>query len=161
MGTFEDIVDRTREAIPDYSGYHAKEYINDSDRLLRHNLASELEKCRLYLDRLRDNLSHEGKLSGLGEVEDLILKVDNQEKNFRKSSYEVNEEEIEKLSEEMLETLYEYDLSLLDRIESLKCPIDKLEEYKNSPELFDQEIAFINEELERIEEQYKMRGNIS
>ena len=64
------------------------------------------------------------------------------------------------LNEERLETLYEYDLALLDHIEALWSPIDRLAAVKDSPEGIDREISFLNKTLDRLEEQYERRSSL-
>lgn len=154
------LLERLKKAIPEFLGYHDKAYIADSDRVLRYNLASVLERLKLEVEKIRDAIFIAGRLSSSGELEDIALKIGRLAKSFRKSSFEAAQErETLELSEERLETIYEYDLDLLDHIEALNTPIDRLEELKDSPEEFNRELAFLNEILDDIEEHYKRRGH--
>ena len=157
-GKIEILLERLSEAMPDFSGYHDRGNILDSDRVLRYNLARELERIKLEIEKIREAIFIAGKLPSSGEIEDTALRIEGLSKKFRESSFEATQsEEALELSEEKLETLYEYDLALLDHIEGLKTPLDRLGELKDSPDPFRKELAFFNETLYLIEEHFGKR----
>ncbi len=156
-----EILERIIKAIPEYLGYNSKEYIADSDRVLRHNLALEMGKRRLALQAVREKMFLRGTLPIPDIVEDSILKMEKLEETFRDSSYEDEyHKKIESFSEDDLERLYDYDIALLDHIEGLNTLIDKLEGQTNSPETFKKELAFLDETLDLLENHFIRREEL-
>lgn len=159
MKRIEELLERIITSVPDFRGYHSREYIYDSDRVLRHYLATEMERYRRALELIRERMFLEGRLTSRDRLEETILRMKNLEQRFREESYVKGEpEETRELSALELERLYEFDLAILDHIEGLNTPIDKLEELTDSQELFDAELDFLNEAIDNIEEHLKKRG---
>ena len=158
MKKTDTLLERLKKGLPEFRGYQDKEYIADSDRVLRYDIASVLERLKLELEKVQEILFEAWKLPARGSMEALELRIETLAKRLRASSFE--REEMPELPEEKLETLYEYDLALLDHIEGLWSPIDKLATLKDSPEEIEEEISFLNHALDRLEEQYDKRQNL-
>lgn len=158
MKKTETLLERIKKGLPEFRGYHDREYIADSDRVLRYDIASVLDRIKLELEKVQDLLFEAWKLPARGRMEELELRVETLAKRLRASSFE--REEWPELSEERLETLYEYDLALLDHIEALWSPIDRLASVKGSAEGIVRQISFLNEALDRLEEQYERRNSL-
>ena len=156
MKKTDTLMERLKEAMPDFRGYHEREYIADSDRVLRYDIASILDRIRLEIEKVQELLFEAWKLPARGQMEELELRLETMAKRFRESSFD--REERPELSEERLETIYEYDLALLDHIEALWSPIDRLAAAKDSPEDIVLEISFLNKTLDRLEAQYEKRN---
>ena len=151
MKKTDTLLERIKKGLPGFMGYHDREFIADSDRVLRYDIASVLERIKLELEKVQDLLFEAWRLPARGRMEELELRVETMAKRFKASSFERGT--IPELSEERLETLYEYDLALLDHIEALWSPIDRLASVKDSAEGIVREISFLNETLDRMEEQ--------
>ena len=161
MKKTDTLLEMLKKILPDFTGYHEREYIADSDRVLRYDIAAVLDRIRLELEKVQDILFEAWKLPARGRMEDLELRLETLAKRLRTSSFEREEmSEMPKMNEERLETLYEYDLALLDHIEALWSPIDELASLKDSAEGIVREISFLNETLDRLEEQYERRGSL-
>lgn len=158
MKKTETLLERIKKGLPEFRGYHDREYIADSDRVLRYDIASVLDRIKLELEKVQDLLFEAWKLPARGRMEELELRVETLAKRLRASSFEKGT--MPELSEKRLETLYEYDLALLDHIEALWSPIDKLASVKGSAEGIVQQISFLNEALDRLEEQYERRNSL-
>lgn len=154
-------IERIKDILPEYIGYHQKEYIADSDRLLRHHLAREMEKYKRSLQLVREKLSLEGGITVADKLQDTILRMEKLEQEFRSSSYETDEyKHLGEISEDKLEQVYNYDIALLDHIEGLNSATDRLDELRDSPESFKRAFSFLKEALDNLEEQFKRRGHI-
>ena len=158
MKKTDTLLERLKKGLPEFRGYHDREHIADSDRVLRYDIAAVLDRIKLELEKVQDILFEAWKLPARGRMEGLELRLETLAKRLRASSFE--SEEMPELSEERLETLYEYDLALLDHIEALWSPIDRLASVKDSAEGIDREISFLNETLDRLEDQYEKRGSL-
>ena len=158
MKKTDTLLERLKKGLPEFRGYHDREHIADSDRVLRYDIAAVLDRIKLELEKVQDILFEAWKLPARGRMEGLELRLETLAKRLRASSFE--SEEMPALSEERLETLYEYDLALLDHIEALWSPIDRLASVKDSAEGIDREISFLNETLDRLEDQYEKRGSL-
>lgn len=158
MKKTDTLLERLKKGFPEFRGYHDKEYIADSDRVLRYDIASVLERLKLELEKVQDLLFEAWKFPARGQMEELELRLETMAKSLRASSFEKGE--MSELSEEVLETLYEYDLALLDHIEALWSPIDRLAAAKDSPEEITREISFLNGTLDRLEAQYEKRNSL-
>ena len=158
MKKTDTLRERLKKGLPEFRGYHDREYIADSDRVLRYDIASVLERIKLELEKVQDLLFEAWKLPARGRMEELELRLETLAKRFKASSFE--REKMPEMPEERLETLYEYDLALLDHIEALWSPIDRLATMKGSPEGIVREISFLNEVLDRLEDQYEKRNSL-
>jgi hypothetical protein len=110
--------------VPGFRGYRIREDIRDSDMLLRHQIASALEKAERELEGLRRSLLSEGKVSDLERIGDVINlmnktegKVKHGEHGYSGLSYRL------RVHEEELDRLYDIDMQLIDAVRSLEAAI--------------------------------------
>lgn len=160
MGKLEEIIGKIRGRMPEYAGYHSREFIADSDRVLRHNLANEVEKRKIDIERVRDSLLPEEKRYSGSGIDETLRRLNILAEKFRQSGYESDKSWPEKMTEEELETVYEYDLALLDQVEKLNTPIERLEKVTGSPDLFREELSLLGESLDILEDHYNRRGEV-
>jgi len=154
----EHLFQSIKRFIPDFSGYHDKNYIIDSDILLRYNIALELEKFAKALEIIRESIFLSGKLPAGGHIESTVLRLKMMGASFRDRKYnDKTRLRMEEMSSDDIERLYEYDLSILDHIEGLNTPIEKLECLKNDPQSFKEELVYLNNSIDPIEEHRKRR----
>lgn len=157
-GSIKQLLDAIKKFIPDFSGYEDKNFIIDSDILLRYNIALELEKFANILEVLRENLFLAGRLPAEGNIESTVLRLKRMASSFRDRKY--NDDiriRMEKLSLSDIERLYEYDLSILDHTEGLNTPIENLESLKDNLHDFNSELAYLNKAIDPIEEHHTKR----
>jgi len=156
-----EIIGRIKSVIPGYLGYHNKEYIYDSDKVLRHNLATEIEKFKQAIERIRDRLFLDGRLIADNRLEDVIIELEQIERRFREAGFQVlTEKQKENISVDKLELLYDYDIALLDHIEGLNSIIERLEESIGSPERFNEQLNFLGETVKTLGEYCKRRASL-
>lgn len=152
-GRIEELLEAIRKFIPGFSGYQEKEYIIDSDILLRHNIAIEMEKFAKVLEGIRENLFLQGKLPAEGNIESAVLRLKMMASSFRDSQYnDHTRTRMEEMPLSGIERLYEYDLSILDHIEGLNTPIEKLESLRDNPREFLVELEYLNSAIDPVEE---------
>jgi len=160
----EELIEQIRAILPEYAGYDKKEYMADSDRVLRHNLAREMEKFKRELQAVREKFFLEGKLLTTEGLEDIVLRMERLEGEFGDLKTKTTEDaEVAELSEDDMERLYNYDIALLDLIEALRTPLDKLGAAGGSSMgVQAEECGVMMEILGRIEKHYEgRRGLIS
>ncbi|MDH3975637.1 MAG: hypothetical protein OEV42_15270 [Deltaproteobacteria bacterium] len=152
-GKIEQLFKAIKNIIPGFSGYQDRNYIIDSDILLRYNIALELEKFAITLEEIRKHLFLEGRLPAEGHIESTALRLKMMASSFRDRKYNDNMRvRMEKMSRTDIERLYEYDLSILDHIEGLNTSIEKLEALKGVPHEFKAELDYLNNTIDPIEE---------
>ena len=138
MGLFEKIV----SYIPGYRGYKEKEIRRESDRLVRMEVVNRLKDTKNIIRRKFSNPMVIQKLSNedTWRLDTLMSRLDRITQRIDKAvaGYAGIFDAI-KVKEDKLDTILQYDLSLIEKAESLKNDVEKIismepgkDEWRNS-----------------------------
>ena len=118
--------------VPGFSGYLEKEERRNSDRILRENLALNLENIRSQLDPLMRDFTDRGGMEMLAVVEQLdrLRKaIEGLVSRIRYSTYGYSGLfDAVKVGEVELDRLYTFDRKLVERIEELQEAVNSLQD---------------------------------
>jgi hypothetical protein len=122
-GGFEGLVSK----IPGYRGYKEKEDRRASDKLLREQVAGQLDEQRRRLVELQRDLLDAGGLLLVDDLDRAVTKVQKLADKIRTASYGYAGlfDEV-KVKEEELDALYEFDESMLRHVSAIQSAIDAL-----------------------------------
>ncbi len=117
------LLERIVRIIPGIAGYQDRELRRSTDKAIRERAAQSIGRCREGLSRVIEGLSRGGGISGLesiGPLENLANRLERLEDGLRYASYGyAGWFDSTGVTLEDLERLYEYDLDLLTKAESL------------------------------------------
>ena len=114
-------LEKLTEKIPGYGGYQDKERRRDIDKLQREHLANQLRATKTPLMDLMRDMTSSGRLFETTPVDRLIKKIDKLENRIRFASYGYSGffDQV-KIQEAELNAIYQFDLSLVTRVEQLE-----------------------------------------
>jgi hypothetical protein len=128
----KNFLEKFLDVIPGLSGYREKDNRRTTDKRLREYLASRIDGAKKELEELKLSYTNQGKLTELDEIGYLERKLYKMADLLRFASYGYSGffDQL-KIKEEELDQIYNYDLKLLEMIESLeKCIKEKGENIK-------------------------------
>lgn len=113
----ESPLQRLLDLIPGFAGYREKEVRRRADQLLRDHLVSLLDGEKARLQRRQAELSQAGKLDDLGVLDRAIGLMQKVRDRIRYADYGyVGWFDTPKINEKELDDMYEYDLSMREKI---------------------------------------------
>ncbi len=113
--------------IPGFRGYLEKSYRRESDALQRQFLADRLQRSKHGLDTYSRQLVDQGKLDQLGQCDRLRAKLDKLISRIRGAMQGYSGIfDLVHINESLLDRVYEHDMSLVQRVETLAEGIEKL-----------------------------------
>lgn len=144
--------------IPGFKGYLDKEYRREADYLARKALADRLQRSKPALDSYMRNIVDAGSLDGLTLCERVRSRVDTLINTMRSDvrGYSGIFDYV-KVKEDLLDQVYEHDMSLVDDVEAVGTSIDALSTSGESPNLV---IPPILKQIEDIERLYAKRSDM-
>lgn len=128
MSGKEGFLDKLAKYIPGFGGYLEREKRRDADKLQREYLSGELNQLKSMMSDLNLELTNSMKLDLLGLMDNNIVKTEKIIDRIRYAdrgyagffdAVKVNEKELTKI--------YEFDLSLIENISSVKEWVETLE----------------------------------
>jgi hypothetical protein len=123
LGGLEELVSK----IPGYSGYKAKETRREADKLLRMEIARQLDEQRRRLADLQVQLISTGQIEYLDDVDRAVTKLQGLVDRIKTASYGyAGLFDAVKVKEEQLDALYEYDNALLEHATTVKGRVNEL-----------------------------------
>ena len=121
MSDLRNWLEKLGDKIPGYAGYVAKERRRDVDKLHREHLAERLRASKQPLTDVMRELSSTGRLFEVGPVDRVLKKLDQVENRIRFASYGyAGFFDANKIEESQLDTIYNFDLSLVEKVEGLE-----------------------------------------
>ncbi len=113
--------------IPGFRGYRKREDIRAADSLLRQQLAYRLGEVNKKFEDCREELARAAELSSISDMGDILKSGRNIENKIRhaEQGYSGISADI-RIEEEEINKLYEWDLALLQTIESLGKLVEDL-----------------------------------
>jgi hypothetical protein len=144
--------------IPGFKGYLEKEYRRDSDYLARKALADRLQRAKPSLDNYMRNLMDAGQLDSLTQVERIRTRLDGLINQLRSDVRGYSGIfDFVKVREDLLEQVYEHDMSLLDDVNALGDSIDAL---STSTAPLSETLPPVLKQLDEVERLYARRGDL-
>ena len=120
-------LERLGDKIPGYSGYVDRERRRDIDKLHREHLADRLRGLKAPLTDLMRELSSGGRLFEVTPVDSAIKKIDHLENRVRFASYGYSGFfDVVKIEQAQLDSIYRFDLALVEHIDKLEAKINDL-----------------------------------
>jgi hypothetical protein len=128
-------LERLSDKIPGYSGYVDRERRRDIDKLHREHLADRLRNLKAPLMDLMRELSSTGRLFEVGPVDSAIKKLDHLENRVRFASYGYSGFfDVVKIEQAQLDSIYRFDLALVEHVDKLDAKISELKAKAGSAE---------------------------
>lgn len=113
--------------IPGFRGYLEKEYRRDSDNLQRQWLAHRLKLAKHSVDNLMGLLAEGGHVDQLATLEQVRGRIDHIVARIRGAMEGYSGFfDLVRIDEEVLDRVYQYDLSLAERVEQLAGAVERL-----------------------------------
>jgi len=155
---FANRVEKWLSKIPGIRTYRVREERRETDKKLREHLADQLQEVRLHLKKCALEISRKSALDPiLSEVDRLSAKIQQMADTIRYASYGyAGIFDLEKIREEELNRLYEFDLSLLDRLAQIHGTVKGMDPQK-SPEEWRPALREAFAFLENLELQFRKR----
>ncbi len=123
LGGFEKLMRK----IPGYHGYKEKELRREADKLLRLELASQLDDQRKRLAELQGELISQAKIEFIDDLERAVMKLQLLIDRVKTASYGyAGLFDAVKVKEEQLDALYEFDNKMLDFVDDVASDIDQV-----------------------------------
>ena len=120
-------LERLGEKIPGFSGYQDRELRRDVDRRQREHLSRRLGRVKTASRALAGDYTDAGRIGTLHLFERLDRRLDGLAQSIRFADYGMSGLfDVDKIGEEELERLYEFDVALLDDIEGLAAAVGAL-----------------------------------
>lgn len=144
--------------IPGFKGYLEKEYRREADYLARKALADRLHRSKPQLDSYMRNIVDAGQLDGLTLCERVRSRLDTLINTMRSDvrGYSGIFDYV-KVREDLLDQVYEHDMSLVDDVEAVAAAIDTLSTSSAAPSAV---VPPILQQIENLERLYAKRSDL-
>jgi hypothetical protein len=111
--------------IPGYSGYKEKEMRREADKLLRTELARQLDDQRKRLTELQNRLVRQAQIEHLDDLERAVSKMQLLIDRIKTASYGyAGLFDAVKVKETQLDALYEFDQQMLEFVDEIAAGVD-------------------------------------
>jgi hypothetical protein len=145
---------------PGIPSYQDREALRTQDKVIRGRLAAQLDLQIARMERLKGELTNEGHLSPLAELDRLTRRLQRLTDMIRFARYGYSSmNATNPINEAKLAKLYEYDLSLAGTIQGLGDVISSLVQ-RSSDGCKEGVPAEVNQAVDRLEDQVNGRENI-
>ena len=154
---FSDRVERWLSRIPGVRTYRDREHRRETDKRLRERLAARLQEARSYLKRLTLDLSQNSVLDPLDELDRLSSHLQQLADTIQHASYGYGGIfDLEKIREEELDLMYDFDLYLMDDVDAIYGEILELKPGLPA-ESWTARVREIEERVDGLEQRYQRR----
>lgn|SRR5690606_10395758 len=146
------------QKIPGFRGYLEKEYRREADALVRRAMADRLMRAKPSLDSYMRNLMDQGVLDGLTLVERVRTRIDGLINAMRGDvrGYSGLFDYV-KVREDLLEQVYEHDMTLVDDVNALGELVDSLAGATTPP---GEAVPALMSQIQEIERLYAKRSDL-
>lgn len=157
-----NLFERVLRLIPGFRGYHAREDRREADKLLREELAAKLDRLRADLDRImRDASDRSDALETLGQADRVRKAIEKLSHRVRHATYGYSGFfDAVKVDEAELDRIYDFDLALLERIESLQGALKALAQTLPNPAQFVDSCTALLDETQEFDRQLDQRRSV-
>jgi hypothetical protein len=151
---------RISRIFPGIPSYQDREALRTQDKVIRGRLAAQLDLQIARVERLKGELTHQGDLDSLADLDRLGRRLQRLTDMIRFARYGYSGMNAAKpINEEKLANLYEYDLSLAGTIQGLGDGIETLVR-RSSDGCKEGLPVEVNQAVDRLEDQINGRENI-
>lgn len=113
--------------IPGFGGYKEKELRREADKLVRTEVARQLDDQRERLSELQNNLIRQAQIEFVDDLERTVIKLQLLIDRMKTASYGyAGLFDAVKVKEEQLDALYEFDQKMLDFVDDIAAGTDKV-----------------------------------
>jgi hypothetical protein len=124
----QDIIKKLLSKIPGFSGYIERENRRSSDKILRESVSSRLEDVWKRISSLQRDLLNQGEIRVIDELEAAAIKFRQVIDRIKKASYGYSGFfDAVKINEKELALIYQYDLSMMDQVDTANKAVDTVE----------------------------------
>jgi hypothetical protein len=156
---FSDRVEQWLAKIPGVRTYRDREHRRETDKRLREHIAASLLEARSGLTRTTLEMSKKGELGPLAELDRLSSRMQQMADTIRYASYGyAGIFDVEKIREEELDRLYNFDLSLVDDVGGIQSKVTELGP-RNPPEEWRRAIEETFALLDALEKKFRERND--
>lgn len=157
----ESWLENIKRKIPGYDGYVNRDNTRELDTILRNQLASKLEENKTKLKNTILTLSKDGKLFETFDLEKLEKKNENAIAKFKSAARGYSGAfDINKIKEDKLNMLYEFDYNLLTYVDNLNKEFSDLETKAIAKEDLKNFISQIFQSLDDLLKKFDERENL-
>ncbi len=156
---FSDRVELWLAKIPGIRTYRDREHRRETDKQLREHLASRLQEFRSQLKDLTLEMSQKSTLDSLPELDRLSSRIQQMADTIRYASYGYSGIfDLQKIREEELQRLYDFDLSLMEDLDQIQA---KMKEMMPAvpPEKWKPVMTEAFRLLDDLEKKFRQRGD--
>ncbi|MGQ9655399.1 MAG: hypothetical protein ACUVXD_15170 [Thermodesulfobacteriota bacterium] len=145
--------------IPGIRTYRDREHRRETDKRVREGLAARLDEARAHLSRVTMDVSNKGLMEPLDELGRLSSHLQQLADTVRYASYGYSGIfDLDKIREEQLDRLYEFDLYLMDDVDAIYGEVVELK--ADLPqELWGERIREVEERLDALQQRYSRRND--
>jgi DNA repair exonuclease SbcCD ATPase subunit len=152
------VVERAISGLPGVRDYREKELRREADRRLRQRLARRLESSRRKLTSLQRDLVSAGQLRALPEMERAVGRIQLLIDRIKTAaSGYAGFFDAEKVREEELQQIIDFDESIAQRIPKINEHIDALNQAIQTGEGYDEALDALMNTLNELHEQFDQR----
>jgi hypothetical protein len=124
----QDIIKKLLSKIPGFSGYIERENRRSSDKVLRDTIASRYEAIWKRISGLQRDLISQGAISSIDDLEAAAIKLRQVIDRVQRASYGYSGFfDAVKINEKELANIYNYDLAMMDQVDSANKAVDTVE----------------------------------
>jgi hypothetical protein len=124
----QDIIKKLLSKIPGFSGYIERENRRSSDKVLRDTIASRFEAIWKRISGLQRDLITQGAISSIDDLEAAAIKLRQVIDRVQRASYGYSGFfDAVKINEKELANIYNYDLAMMDQVDSANKAVDNVE----------------------------------
>jgi len=146
--------------LPGYKGYKAKEVRREADKLLRVKVARAWEEQRLHLNSIQVKLTNAGRLDVLVPLDRALMRLQLLIDRVKTASYGyAGLFDAVKVREAELESLYNFDATLLESVDKVKAQIDAVAAAKKDNDVIEAANALLAL-LEEINSTFSKRQDV-
>jgi hypothetical protein len=124
----QDIIKKLLSKIPGFNGYIERENRRSSDKILRDSVSSRLEDVWKRISSLQRDLLNQGEILVIDDLEAAAIKFRQVIDRIKKASYGYSGFfDAVKINEKELALIYQYDLSMMDQVDTANKAVDTVE----------------------------------
>ena len=152
------VVESILRKIPGFRGYLEKEYRRESDHLARTWLADRVGQCKTGLDRYQRALLDAGRIDNLDECERVRGRLDTLASRIKGAMRGYSGIfDFVRVDEDLLDDVYDYDMSLIEDIDGLSDTIEALSPDDDAPQKV---LAELLERVEALHREFDKRSDL-
>ncbi|MBN1669311.1 MAG: hypothetical protein JW862_19625 [Anaerolineales bacterium] len=124
----QDPFKKLASKIPGFSGYIERQNRRAADKLLRETIADRFEELYARISSLQTDLISQGEILYVDDLEKAALKVRTFTDKIRRATYGYSGFfDATKVNEDELARVYQYDLTMLEMVDTVARAIDNVE----------------------------------